>query len=435
MSDMSNNSYTPYPNSIACALAADNVLNSLQHQAISKGITDSAGEVLSQISATDKNISQLMCQGDSKITDSLYSTSIGTRDAIERTNIALSTNLTTMGQYNADRARDIQSTVERTSHDNSHTTERNASMILQAIERNAGETRYSATVNDATTRQANNDLARDIISQTNRGVNEIVAIANGGTNQILTAVERNGTAGVTATTAASYETRTLVNSTHNALQSVLAQVKENLSSQSSAQYASMLLEQQKVKECLAKDLAESKYEALKNKESLSSQMAIASCEAKYEALKNTQMLSSQLAECCCEIKGSIKDSSAKLDDTIRTIDSQRIRDKLSVAQNDINLLKVTHHEEDIMRSLDKQRLRDTLGVAHNEINMLKIERREHDYLRPGPAIPYPYNGYGAYPGYGYPPSTTVTQIQVDPQDKKRGRSRSRSRSRSPPRSR
>jgi hypothetical protein len=93
-------------------------------------------------------------------------------------------------------------------------------------------------------------------------------------------------------------------------------------------------------------LAESKYEALKNKEALSAQLAAATCESKYEALKNTQLLSTQLAECCCELKVKVSDVSTKMDDTLRTIDSQRIRDALNTANNEINLLKISRsHDE------------------------------------------------------------------------------------------
>jgi hypothetical protein len=104
-----------------------------------------------------------------------------------------------------------------------------------------------------------------------------------------------------------------------------------------------LLEQQKVKEHMSLQMADSKYEALKNKEMLSAQLAAASSDSKYEALKNTQTLSSQMAECCCEIKSKIGDVSNKMDDTVRTLDSNRLRDSLNTANNEVNLLKILEH--------------------------------------------------------------------------------------------
>jgi hypothetical protein len=86
-----------------------------------------------------------------------------------------------------------------------------------------------------------------------------------------------------------------------------------------------------------------KYEALKNTERLSTQLSVSSCEAKYEALKNTQALQAQLAECCCEIKEKVSNVQSKIDDTLQTLDSQRIRDALNVANNEINLLRATRH--------------------------------------------------------------------------------------------
>jgi hypothetical protein len=94
---------------------------------------------------------------------------------------------------------------------------------------------------------------------------------------------------------------------------------------------------------MSNQMADSKYEALKNKEMLAAQIAAAACESKYEALKNTQTLSSQMAECCCEIKSKIGDVSNKMDDTVRTLDSNRLRDSLNTANNEVNLLKILEH--------------------------------------------------------------------------------------------
>ena len=58
---------------------------------------------------------------------------------------------------------------------------------------------------------------------------------------------------------------------------------------------------------------------------VSAQMA----EAKYDALKNTQDLGKQIMECCCALK-------EKNDE----IESNRLRDGLAAANNDNNMLKV-----------------------------------------------------------------------------------------------
>jgi predicted transport protein len=128
-------------------------------------------------------------------------------------------------------------------------------------------------------------------------------------------------------------------------------VKEFLAFQSAQNFAATQLDQHKIKESLSDKLAESKYEALKNKDDLSRQLAECCCEiktqqaastadAKYEALKNQQMLSSQLANCCCEIKTGIDKSTSDILMQFNVSDSNKLRDSLNTANNEVNLLKI-----------------------------------------------------------------------------------------------
>jgi hypothetical protein len=393
----------------------DSYFNSLQHQSIDKNVTDSAKDVTREVSAVDKhlsdgifgvssnvafanrdivrevsavdkhlgngicNISEKLASGNSDIRDALNTNALGLRDAIERDATNISNNLTNLGASSADRDRDIQVTVERTANNGSQVTERNANLLLQSIERNAGESRYANAISDAANRQASNDLARDIINQTNRNSNQIdlnvnrigyemVNATNKNTNDLLTAVERNGSSNAIATTSSGYETRTLLINANNSIQEAICKKgaeasehyasllleqhknKECLSAQAANYYASTLLEQQKIasaqlleqhkiKECLTLQNADAKYEALKNTERLSAQLYASSCENKYEALKNTQALSTQMAECCCELKMKVGDVSVKMEDTLRSLDNQRVRDALNAANSEINMLK------------------------------------------------------------------------------------------------
>lgn len=106
-------------------------------------------------------------------------------------------------------------------------------------------------------------------------------------------------------------------------------VKEYLSSKGDNHYASLLLEGQKSKSELAQQAAThfsiNQLEAQKIKESLAAQLA----DAKYEALKSQQLITEKVGDCCCEVKQKID-----------TIDRDRLRDHLTVANNDNNLLKV-----------------------------------------------------------------------------------------------
>ncbi len=83
--------------------------------------------------------------------------------------------------------------------------------------------------------------------------------------------------------------------------------KSDLATQSAQQFAMTQLESQKLSALV------------------SAQMA----EAKYDALKNTQDLGKQIAECCCSLK-------EKNDE----IETNRLRDGLANANNDNNMLKV-----------------------------------------------------------------------------------------------
>jgi hypothetical protein len=376
-----------------------------------------------EVSAVDRHLTdgifQLSTgnlQSTGKVVDVVGAQTLGLRDAIERNALNVSNNVSSARQDAAASFRDAQVSIERTGLGGMNTTERVGSNVMSAIERTSGEAKLTGVIADAATRQATNDLARDIISNSSKGSTDIlsaisegrlssaisdsalrqylaqnteaiVGSVNRGTNELLVSTERNGNDTRAAVNTNGYETRTLVNqrATESVIESsrtreALAmqgstqyasllieqqknmeslarqasnnfstgmletqKVAERLGSQSSAQYASMLLEQQKVKEHMSVQMAEAKYEALKNKEVLAAQIAASTAEGKYEALKNTQTLSAQLAECCCEIKSKVCDVSAKVDDTVRTLDTNRVRDALGVANNEINLLKVLEH--------------------------------------------------------------------------------------------
>jgi cyanate lyase len=373
-----------------------------------------------------------------KVVDTIGAQSLGLRDAIERNALGLATGATNAAGVAAATARDIQVAIERNGLTGTGVTERVGSGLMSSVERTAGETRLANAVADAATRQATNDLARDITSSGVRGTTDVlksladdrylgavadaasrqaindlarditssgvkgttdimkaiaddryttaisqaatqqasndltrdvIANVNRSTNEImkgltdsafgaLTAVERNGNSNRELTTQVGYETRTLMNDRANTAILESHRGFDRLHGQSSAQYASLLLEQHKSSDQISRELAEAKYEALKNKEHLSMQLAASSAEGKYEALKNTQMLSAQLAECCCEIKMKVSDVGTKVDDTVKTLDSNRVRDSLSVANNEINMYRMYERFDDYGRGRRRSRSPD-----------------------------------------------------------------------------
>jgi len=128
---------------------------------------------------------------------------------------------------------------------------------------------------------------------------------------------------------------------------VLSQQTDNqfaaLVSKTDHHYASLLLEQQKVKECLASQAAQnfaiSQLEQQKIKESLTLQLQ----EAKYEALKHKNDLSKELGDCCCEIKMKVDQRAQDVIGTVDTLDRNRLRDDLTVANNENNVLKLMEY--------------------------------------------------------------------------------------------
>ena len=69
-------------------------------------------------------------------------------------------------------------------------------------------------------------------------------------------------------------------------------------------------------------------------------------------------LSHQMSSSFCEVKGLVKDSTNKLDDTMRYIDSQRLRDNLNIERNEVNMLKILSHSRSRSRSPSPQRHRE-----------------------------------------------------------------------------
>ena len=102
-----------------------------------------------------------------------------------------------------------------------------------------------------------------------------------------------------------------------------------LASKSDNQFAMTQMEILKSKSELATQSAQQFSIAQLEQQKLSALVSAQMAEAKYDALKNTQDLGKQIMECCCSLK-------EKNDE----IESNRLRDGLAAANNDNNMLKV-----------------------------------------------------------------------------------------------
>jgi hypothetical protein len=63
-------------------------------------------------------------------------------------------------------------------------------------------------------------------------------------------------------------------------------------------------------------------------------------DAKYEALKSQQFLADKICECCCDVKQKIDRADCNIKEKVDLIDRDRLRDNLTVSNNDNNLLKI-----------------------------------------------------------------------------------------------
>lgn len=283
-------------------------------------------------------------------------------------------------QASADSARDILRAVDHNGALSTASTERNGSQLAIAIERNganaiqatqsnattllgtveriAGENRVQTLTSAGFTDNKLTDVRHSVLSDVNRVGQELAS----GQTQSLNVLTKHVTDGA-------WENRTASAAGFQNLSEEYLRTKNDLAQQSSnyhginilenqklgargaEHYASLLLEQQKLKEYLsskgdnhfamnqlelqkvkeglaaqaANHFASTQLEAQKNREAIQMQLA----DAKYEALKSQQYLTDKMGECCCEVKQKID-----------LIDRDRLRDNLIVQREDNNLLKI-----------------------------------------------------------------------------------------------
>jgi len=102
-------------------------------------------------------------------------------------------------QFAADQFRDVIRTVDANGYTATGATERTAAVTQSAIERNAGETRASALVADAASRQFAADQFRDVIRTVDANGYTATGATERTASQLALSVERNGAANTHAT--------------------------------------------------------------------------------------------------------------------------------------------------------------------------------------------------------------------------------------------
>ena len=251
-------------------------------------------------------------------------------------------------QASADSARDILRAVDHNGASSTAATERNGSQLAIAIERNganainatqsnattllgtveriAGEGRIQTLTSSGILDNSLRDVRHSILSDVNRAANDLGT----GQTQSLNVLTKH-------VTDAAWEGRTAMSTGFQSISEEYLRTKNDLAQQASTyhtssilenqklgargaeQYASLLLEQQKLKEYLSSKgdnqfamnqlelqkvkeglaaqashhFASTQLEAQKNREAIQMQLA----DAKYEALKSQQYLTDKMGEC------------------------------------------------------------------------------------------------------------------------------------------
>ena len=233
-------------------------------------------------------------------------------------------------QAAADSARDLAIAIERNGANAVNATNATNTSLLGSIERNAGESRVTTVSSQAALDAKLTDVRHSILADVNRvgsdGINNNVQSLN-----VLTKHVTDG----------AWETRQAIGSGFSDIGLAIVKGHADLNQNNADHYSSLLLEQQKLGQFMTSKMdgqfAATQTEILRSKADLSAQSAsqfsvsqleqqkmgaaisAQMAEAKYDALKNHTDMSKQLAECCCEIKG-------KNDQ----IDRDRLRDENTV---------------------------------------------------------------------------------------------------------
>ena len=389
---------------------------------------DDDSDVIKTINDAERNLTA----GQSSVSKDIHATTLGLRDAIEKGTLASS------------------KAIDRNTNYVGSAVERGNGTIMTAIEKVAGETRLTGTINDAASRQAAADSARDLAIAIERNGANAVNATNATNTSLLGAIERNAGEGRVTTvnaqgqldakltdvrhsilndvnrtgaemvnssiqnlnvltkhvTDGAWETRAALTTGFNTTSVGLEKVKSDIASSAADHYANMMLESQKLGQFLSSKMdghfAATQVEILKSKADLSAQSASQFSVSQLEQQKMCASISAQMAEAKYDALKNHTDMSKQLAECCCELKEKNDR-------------------------LDRDRLRDENTVY--KIN--PFGPVGGGILGAGLPFAGPYGGLGPYGGggvgpYGHHDGYGNVNVYGD-----RGRRRCRSRSGSP----
>lgn len=465
--------YNPYsldPTQILAAMQ-NNGLTTNIYDSTDKTITainDSQRLLTAEISGVNKNIYDTIAQNGIAIERTSANGTATTErvnaqlaNAVER---ASANNMSTTERVNSQ----LATAVERNGANNSTTTERNSGNIMTTIERVAGEGRLTTTVTDSATRQANNDSARDILRAVDRIGSEGVGTTKEGFTTLLGSIERNAGEGRVQTLSAAGQTdakltdvrHSILNDVNRSASDILLsntqnlnvltkhvtdgaweqrssmasgfqnsseqqlQTKYDLAQQSAQQYASQLLENQKLSgesmrhhdnqfaAMISKSDNHYSSIMLENHKLVGESMRqhdnhFAAMLSKTDNHYATLLLEQQKTKECLAQQAAQQFAISQLEaqkvKEVITLQLQEAKYEALKSKNELSKemaecccevkQKIDQRTQDVIGTvdtLDRNRLRDEINTTNNENNLLKFAEFS----------PFGYGGYGRGHGRG-----------------------------------
>ena len=289
--------------------------------------------LLAAINSTDRNLTNEINASNKDLTKEITQTTLGLRDAVERGNVG---NASTMERINSQLGTSI---------------ERNGLNVYGAVERVAGENRITTVTTDAATRQANNDLARDITAAVERNGSGNASAIHSTHAALLQSIERN-----------SGESRTAAAALDSASQGRLADVRRDITNQVSDHASTLLTSVEKNGSDIRNEVANAAWEQRTGIVTGFSNVAL-------EQAKNFSSLQLEQQKALYENSKNVAHMMGKVDNQFAStiLESQKVKSDL---EN-----QASNHYSNLL--LEQQRVKEYLsskGDNHFAMNQLELQK-------------------------------------------------------------
>jgi hypothetical protein len=185
-------------------------------------------------------------------------------------------------------------------------------------------------------------------SRTHRNTDHIVGSVHMSADRNLSAVERNGSSNLVATTAVATQAERLQNENvlmHKDTYRHLSEIGHHYGEAAARDTGVIIRDLHRMESRLDNQICGLKLQAQENTCKLELQAANNFAAVQLEALRNRNDLMQKVSDCCCEVKERISTSEANVKDLMKALESERIRDALKAAETRNLVLEISgrHH--------------------------------------------------------------------------------------------